>query len=242
MTPEALKHLQTAIDTRDLVGSLVGMIGSRAYGTETETSDWDFRGFFLPTAENLLSMNDTRDRKLQILNDTYDVTLWDVRKFYQMAVNGNPNILDALFSTGYYGGDLAEMTSRLRDGFVSKKSASNYFFYGRNLRDEFWADSKDFKTGMNAVRVLTSAQEQVLTGTIRVNRTGIDATWLRAIRAGEVDPKEVLAWCDERIEKFPALLDNCKTLPETPNIGYLDNVLCNGLRDILGIDRKPNLW
>lgn len=68
--------------------------GSRAYGTNTPTSDWDFRGAVVAPPQY-------RDGYLHrfeqlVLNDP-DCTIFDVRKFFKLAADSNPNVLELLW-------------------------------------------------------------------------------------------------------------------------------------------------
>jgi uncharacterized protein len=70
--------------------------GSRAYGTATETSDWDYKGIAIPPKEyfyGFLSKFEQAENK-----DGLDITIFDVRKFIALACDANPSILEMLFT------------------------------------------------------------------------------------------------------------------------------------------------
>ena len=73
---------------------LFGPAGSHAYGTNIDTSDYDYKGVFMHTYEersSFLSVDDV------IQQDSPDVTLYELRKFFNLAIKCNPNILELLF-------------------------------------------------------------------------------------------------------------------------------------------------
>ena len=95
---------------------LLTMAGSRAYGMHTPTSDVDVKGICVPTREyflgyfNTFHQTDDRDRisdaftillnedeRAKAAGGELEGTVYDVRKFFRLAADNNPNILDTLF-------------------------------------------------------------------------------------------------------------------------------------------------
>lgn len=94
--------------------SYLTMMGSRAYGTETEDSDYDFYGFIVPPA-NILFPH--LDGYLQGFGTTYtpfeqyqaqhvnhptygeiDLTIYNIVKYFHLVMSGNPTVVDSLFT------------------------------------------------------------------------------------------------------------------------------------------------
>ena len=80
--------------------------GSYLYGTNTETSDQDFTGVFMPPEEyvyGLQSVNEVnagtvdKDENNKNTKDAVDKKLYEFRKFINLALANNPNILEILF-------------------------------------------------------------------------------------------------------------------------------------------------
>lgn len=95
--------------------------GSRAYGTNTPESDEDFRGVCIPTREYYLGM---LKRFEQAELHKPDVVVYEIRKFFKLAADCNPNALEILFvdpSDVVYADPLGEMMLEHRDLFLSKK-------------------------------------------------------------------------------------------------------------------------
>jgi hypothetical protein len=70
--------------------------GSRAYSLATPTSDTDIRGIFkLPLKERLTILNSDQE----IGNDTQDIKYYELEKFFHLAIDCNPNIIELLFSS-----------------------------------------------------------------------------------------------------------------------------------------------
>ena len=94
---------------------LLVLSGSRAYGTQTETSDVDVKGVVIPPVayrDGFLHNFEQADKPgsmsvfYDCLNDEekaladkgeYEGSVYEIRKFFKLAADGNPNILDVLF-------------------------------------------------------------------------------------------------------------------------------------------------
>ena len=71
------------------------VVGSRAFGLDTEESDTDRRGIYLPPAELHWSLYGVPE---QLENDEKEECYWELKKFLVMALKGNPNILECLYT------------------------------------------------------------------------------------------------------------------------------------------------
>jgi len=95
--------------------------GSHAYGTAIVTSDEDFRGICVPPKEYYLSFFKNFE---QAESKDPDLTVFDIKKFFKLAVDNNPNVLELLFIdpsdyliTTPYG----DLLIKHRNKFLSKK-------------------------------------------------------------------------------------------------------------------------
>ena len=68
--------------------------GSRAYGTNTPTSDWDCRGVYSNDLRDVLSLF-PQDNEVSI--EGQDHKLMELRKFLKLLKDANPNILEQIF-------------------------------------------------------------------------------------------------------------------------------------------------
>lgn len=71
---------------------LLGLGGSHAYGTNTETSDLDIRGCALNTKEQIL----TSQNFDQVVNEATDTTIYSFNKLVSLLSNVNPNTCELL--------------------------------------------------------------------------------------------------------------------------------------------------
>jgi len=68
--------------------------GSHAYNTNIEGSDIDYRGIAIPPKEYFLGINDHFE---QVQQNDPDLTIFDIRKFFKLSLDNNPNTLEILF-------------------------------------------------------------------------------------------------------------------------------------------------
>lgn len=100
--------------------------GSHAYGTNTPTSDEDFKGVAIAPMEYYLGCFKKFEQAEKYVSKGADVdeVMYDIRKFIGLAANANPNILEVLFVDPgdiIYINDLGRKLREHSDLFVTKK-------------------------------------------------------------------------------------------------------------------------
>lgn len=73
---------------------LLVLAGSRSYGTDTSTSDADYRGIAIPPLRYSLGL---RGFKQYERREPHDVVIFSLRKFCELALKCNPNVIEQLF-------------------------------------------------------------------------------------------------------------------------------------------------
>lgn len=71
---------------------LLGLGGSRGYGTDNEESDWDWRGIALNSKIEIL----TNQNFEQFVNEETDTTIYAFNKIISLLSNCNPNVIELL--------------------------------------------------------------------------------------------------------------------------------------------------
>ena len=127
------------------------VMGSHAYQTNTEDSDFDVYGFCLPPKDVLFpyitrvygfdSVNNFESfQKHHVFDKTalnnngreYDLTIFSIVKYFRLCANNNPNALDALFvpqQCVLYQSTIGNMVRLRRHIFLSKRCFHSYIGY-----------------------------------------------------------------------------------------------------------------
>ena len=107
---------------------LLGLGGSHAYGTFTETSDLDVRGCALNSKEEILC----RDNFEQVTDQPTDTTVYSFNKLMQLLTDCNPNTIEilGLKKEHYlYLSDIGRELLDKRKMFLSKKALHSFSGY-----------------------------------------------------------------------------------------------------------------
>lgn len=103
--------------------------GSRAYGTNIETSDYDYKGFCCPPKQYLYGFMEKFEQAE--LKDP-DTVIYDIRKFFNLAADCNPNVIEMLHtdpSDHVMVSPIGEIVLENKDLFLSKKMKFTFSGY-----------------------------------------------------------------------------------------------------------------
>lgn len=84
---------EARLDIRIENPDLLVMAGSRLYGTDTPTSDHDYRGFCIPPLEYIVGLNNFESKVIRCP----DTVIYSITKFFQLLIKGDPIIYETLF-------------------------------------------------------------------------------------------------------------------------------------------------
>ncbi|WP_134684183.1 nucleotidyltransferase domain-containing protein [Brevibacillus migulae] len=171
--------------------------GSRSYGTETAASDIDLRGIAFAPWHTVLGLDTYEQTMLKVP----DMVVYALKKYVQLAMKGNPNILELLFIdredtlvlTAY-----GEELRASRGLFVTKKVFHSFGGYAiRNIRKLSERSSSDYdgKDASHLIRLLQTGKELLAEGAMQVKRPNWQE--LLAIKRGEWPLDELLAYADK---------------------------------------------
>jgi uncharacterized protein len=105
--------------------------GSHAYGTNTATSDEDFKGVAIPTKDYLFGFNKVFEQA-ELKAPNPDAVVYDIRKFFNLAADCNPNIIEVLHtdpSDHFVVTPLGQKLLDNKDAFLSKKIKHTFLGY-----------------------------------------------------------------------------------------------------------------
>jgi len=104
------------------------LAGSHAYGTNTAESDEDFRGVCIAPLRYYMTNQGFEQRE----DKTNDITVYSINKFFQLASEVNPNIIELLFidpKEAVYVHPLMEEILKKKDMFLSRKAEHTFLGY-----------------------------------------------------------------------------------------------------------------
>jgi uncharacterized protein len=216
------------------------VVGSRAYGLDTEASDVDRRGFYLPPAEIHWSLYGVPE---QLENAATQECYWEVQKFLGMALKANPNVLECLYTPLVeLATPLAEELLGMRAIFLSRLIYQTYNGYAMSQFKKLEQDLRAvgtirWKHAMHLIRLLLAGITALREGTVPVG-VGAQRERLLAIRRGEVPWEEVDAWRMALHREFAAALAATR-LPERPDYSRANAFLVRARRSMVDVSSRP---
>lgn len=205
-------------------------IGSHAYGTATETSDLDLRGVFIYPKDLWFSIRPLSDT-LEHEGDDVD---WELLKFIRLALQGNPNVLECLFSPLItYTHEFFQPLVDNRHQFLSQRLYRTYRGYALAQKKKFEHSAQiNWKHAAHCVRLL-SAGKYALNNNDLLVHLGTNASEYVGIRAGEMSRDEFLTL----YTRLEGALDKAfqeTNLPEEPNEAFVQELVNNIYLQFIG--------
>jgi uncharacterized protein len=205
------------------------IVGSRAYGLDSDESDIDMRGIYLPPASLHWSLFGVPEQ-LERGEEAY----WEMQKFIALALKGNPNILECLHTPLVeYASPLAQELLEQRQIFVSKLLYQTYNGYVLSQFKKMKKHLENYgsirwKHAMHLIRLLISGISALETGTIMV-QVGEHREELLKIRREEISWDAVEEWRLALHKQFDEAYRKTK-LPERPDYDAANTFLIHARR------------
>ncbi|SHN11346.1 hypothetical protein SAMN05216499_12131 [Actinacidiphila paucisporea] len=172
------------------------VMGSRAFGLATESSDTDLRGVFVAPAPLFWRLDKPPTHVSGPRDEEFS---WEVERFCTLALRANPNVLECLHSPLV---EYADATGRelldLRDAFLSRRVAASFRGYAAQQLGRLEADIRTrgeprWKHAMHLLRLLISCRDLLRTGALAID-VGDRRDDLLAVRRGELSWEETRGW------------------------------------------------
>lgn len=203
---------------------LVALSGSRSYGLEVETSDFDYKGVFLQEVAEYLEIEVFEGKykgwekepfsKFPML--TEDTVFHDFKKFLVLARKCNPGSLELLYSPKFIHCDEKGryLTSK-KDLFLTKDIKNRYLGYAKSeiskLERDFFKSGYvqyNLKTAMNIVRLLLQGSNAAKKGTLEIHVDSLpesESSFLKSIRRGDVIYEKLKDKIDSLLLEYESL-------------------------------------
>lgn len=217
--------------------------GSHAYGMAGPDSDLDLRGVIIPPEEYFCGLEVFEQ---YVPGNEEDVCYYDVRKFFNLAMKGNPHVLEffkapVIRTIDPFAQRIREMWSEV----ISKRMISAHLGMsnahlmrlerpGKNCSEKGRAAIAAFgyntKDAAHVVRVLQQCLEILLTGDLTMPRP--NAGVLKDIKAGEWKVDQVRAVAEFLMNEIRQL-EQTSSLPAAPDFSEVNREVCAIVRDWL---------
>ncbi|NEB77657.1 nucleotidyltransferase [Streptomyces sp. SID14478] len=169
------------------------VMGSRAFGLATEASDTDRRGVFLAPTPLYWRFDKP---PTHVEGPAEEQFSWELERFCQLALRGNPNVLECLHSPLV---EHVTVTGRelldLRGAFLSRQAHETFARYATGQHKKLQSDIRThgaprWKHAMHLLRLLISCRDLLRTGELTID-VGEHREELLAVKRGEVPWPEV---------------------------------------------------
>ncbi len=194
------------------------IVGSVAYGLNTESSDLDQRGIYIAPAKRHWSLYGIPE---QIEKKATDEVYWELQKFLLLALKANPNILECLYTPVVKeANQLSTELLSIRESFLSKLVFVTYNGYAISQFKKLEQDLRNngeirWKHAMHLIRLLLSGITVLKEGYIPV-RIDNYREMLLAIRNNEIPWAEVDNLRQHLNQEFETAYASTK-LPDKPD-------------------------
>ncbi|MGV9348961.1 nucleotidyltransferase domain-containing protein [Streptomyces spiralis] len=215
------------------------VMGSRAFGLATDGSDTDRRGVFVAPTELFWRFDKPPTHVDGPLSEQFS---WELERFCELALRGNPNILECLHSPLVeYADDTGRELLALRRAFLSRRVHATFTGYALGQRRKLDADLRThgaprWKHAMHLLRLLTSARDLLRTGELTLD-VGDQREPLLAVKRGEVPWSEVESWM-ARLATETEQATHRTPLPEEPDRRRVEDFLIR-VRRASALPRTP---
>jgi predicted nucleotidyltransferase len=195
------------------------VVGSRAYGLHTETSDTDRRGVFVAPTPLFWRLDKPPTHVDGPLPEQFS---WEIERYCELALQCNPTVLECLWSpivehltpTG-------ERLLALRTAFLSRRARDAFVRYAHAQFRRLDPERPKWKQAMHLIRLLLSGLHLVRHGEPLID-VGEHRDRLLALRRGELSWQDVERWRDRL---HADLDDHPDALPEHPDRAAVDDFL-----------------
>ena len=244
---EVLKHFKERLGDSRTTGSGFDLdslviyrciVGSRAYGLETDNSDTDLRGIYQAPPDAQWSLFGAPE---QFEDNTTQSCYWELQKFIVMALRANPNILECFYSPLVEKATpVAEELLSLRKHFLSQMVFQTFNGYALSQFKKIEQDLRNhgqvkWKHAMHLLRLLISGAATLREGRVPV-RVESHRDQLLDIKHGGRTWEQVNEWRLQLHRDFELALAETQ-LPLRPDYEIANTFLIKARRE--AIEARP---
>lgn len=237
--------------------------GSYAYGVTDNTSDVDIYGIVMPPLSDMFphidgeivgfGNNQKRFQQYQQhhinhKNKEYDITFFNIVKFFQLAIENNPNIVDLLFIPQHCVLHATQPSNKIinkKELFLHKGLYSKFVGYASSQNAKMKSFSNktnpkrkesiekygyDVKFAYHNIRLLTEAEQLLAENKIDFSK---NSDMLKSIRRGEWSLHQIDTWTQSQLTHLQQLKVK-SDLPDKPQYDTVKEILIEIIEDHYG--------
>lgn len=242
---KALRYKAPEFITEDLIYLTIG--GSLAYGVSSPNSDIDMYGICVPPKEKVFPTLGGNIPGFGMPVKAWphwgyqgaglDIMVYSIVRFFNMAMQGNPNIIELLFTELHHISYIDELGYNIRysrDLFLTNNVIPRFtgFYYSQKGKlldgsgdsrklDRIEKYGYDTKAAYHSMRLLLELEQLLETGSMSLE---IYSDMLTAIRHGGFSGDDIEVMLEMRAQGVEDKKEH-SVLPETPNEEYIKQVL-----------------
>jgi len=240
------------------------LTGSVAYGVSSDTSDMDVYGFCIPPKEEIFPhlrgeingfgrqkkrfdqyiqhhVDDPESRK------QYDITIFNIVKFFSLCMENNPNMVDVLFVPAncvLYSSAVGQMVRDRRHIFLHLGSWHKFKGYSYSQLHKMRSKNPegkrketvekygfDVKFAYHVVRLMLEVEQIMLEGDLDLQR---GREQLKSIRRGEWTMDQIEEWAAAKEKDLESAYHSCKKIPHGPREAEIKQLLLECLEHHYG--------
>jgi len=231
---------------------LLGWNGSIVYGTNSDLSDRDIIGIIIPPANHYLWTRTLGNKNtLTIIKDDLDIVFYEFKKYLQLLLNSNPNIMSLLWlDPEHYikKTSISDILIQNRDKFLSKLAYKAFVGYAhaqsqkmtKGLNSKYYSSKRkpvidrfdyDTKHASHLIRLLVMGIELMKTSELNVNRVN-DSQMLIDIKNGLWNLEKVNTYSQKLFKEIESAKDNSR-LPDRPDYKFAEEFSVFVLREVV---------
>lgn len=212
------------------------LVGSTAHGISIGNDDTDHMGVCIEPMDYVMGFPEGKsmiNRFEQLIYRTaaeregkhnaqskpgdLDLTIYSLRKYIMLAINGNPTILMPLFDKNpIYISDLGKELQNLAPKIISKRAGRAFLGYLTAQKERMlgerggahgYLDKKDFKYAAHMIRLGMQGVELLQTGKLTLPMSQPNQDHVKKVRRGEIPMEDSLFFAGELEKEIKSLLD-----------------------------------
>lgn len=237
------------------------MMGSVAYGVSSDTSDVDVYGICMPPKDlvfphlageifgfgrQVKRFESWQEHHVQAHEQSWDFQILGIVKFFSLAMENNPNIIDSIFTSRrcvLSSTRIGEYIREHRVDFLHKGAWHKFKGYaysqlhkirtrtpGGKRAELVEQHGYDVKFAYHVVRLLLEVEQILVARDLDLER---DREQLKAIRRGEWTLPQLEAWAQDKEKQLEAIYHS-STVPYEPDQALIKRHLVHCLEDHYG--------